>query len=200
MLCRQVDTLTQRVDNLPSEEDWALMEEAMAAILDEAATRQEQEEQAADAAAAAAQDHSHDASSAAETGQASCAESRGQSFHSFALALQTLCFGGSSRCVLHDLQIIPDVMRELLVSCKALYICIFIHQQRQSTEHSLHAIHDIQKSSKVVLLLAVKQDDHSLEEGPVTPVEEQSACDMLAVAIKEEADGQLSGRALSLHS
>ena len=134
MLCRQVDTLTQRVDNLPSEEDWALMEEAMAAILDEAATRQEQEEQAADAAAAAAHDHSHDASSAAETGQASCAESRGQSFRSLALVSQTYCFSDYSRRVLNDLQRICDVMTEFPVGYTSLCDCN-TYQQRQCTEH-----------------------------------------------------------------
>ena len=71
---RQVSTLTERVDALPSEEDWALMEEAMAAILDEAATRQEQEEAAA---AAAAQDDMAETVSATETGQASSIGSKG---------------------------------------------------------------------------------------------------------------------------
>ena len=71
---RQVSALTERVDNLPSEEDWALMEEAMAAILDEAATRQEQEEAAA---AAAAEDDIAETVSVVETGQASSLGSKG---------------------------------------------------------------------------------------------------------------------------
>ncbi|DBA66788.1 TPA: hypothetical protein ACH3X2_001930 [Trebouxia sp. C0005] len=43
-LDRQVDTLMGRVDRLPSPEDWTIMEEALAAILDEAAARAQQEE------------------------------------------------------------------------------------------------------------------------------------------------------------
>lgn len=39
---RQVDALMERVDRLPSPEDWTIMEEALAAILDEAAGRAQQ--------------------------------------------------------------------------------------------------------------------------------------------------------------
>ena len=67
MLChhRQVDSLTGRVEKLPSPEDWTIMEEALAAILDEAAARAEQEERIAEAAAAM------DLSAAPEADQAS---------------------------------------------------------------------------------------------------------------------------------
>ncbi len=41
---RQVDALMGRVDRLPSPEDWTIMEEALAAILDEAAARTQQVE------------------------------------------------------------------------------------------------------------------------------------------------------------
>ena len=41
---RQVDTLMGRVDKLPSPEDWTIMEEALAAILDEAAARAQQQD------------------------------------------------------------------------------------------------------------------------------------------------------------
>ena len=41
---RQVDALMGRVDRLPSPEDWTIMEEALAAILDEAAARAQQQE------------------------------------------------------------------------------------------------------------------------------------------------------------
>ncbi|DBB14967.1 TPA: hypothetical protein ACH3X3_004562 [Trebouxia sp. C0006] len=43
-LDRQVDALMGRVDRLPSPEDWTIMEEALAAILDEAAARAQQQE------------------------------------------------------------------------------------------------------------------------------------------------------------
>ncbi|DBB02006.1 TPA: hypothetical protein ACH3X1_000591 [Trebouxia sp. C0004] len=43
-LDRQVDALMGRVDRLPSPDDWTIMEEALAAILDEAAARAQQEE------------------------------------------------------------------------------------------------------------------------------------------------------------
>ncbi len=41
---RQVDALMGRVDRLPSPEDWTIMEEALAAILDEAAARAQQQD------------------------------------------------------------------------------------------------------------------------------------------------------------
>ena len=50
--CRQVGTLTDRVDKLPSPEDWNIMEQALAAILDEAATRAEEEDRLAEQEAA----------------------------------------------------------------------------------------------------------------------------------------------------
>ena len=49
---RQVDALTGRVDKLPSPEDWSIMEQALAAMLDEAATRAEEEDRLAEQEAA----------------------------------------------------------------------------------------------------------------------------------------------------
>lgn len=48
---RQVDALSGRVDKLPSPEDWSIMEQALAAILDEAAARAQQEDRLAEEAA-----------------------------------------------------------------------------------------------------------------------------------------------------
>ena len=48
---RQVDALSGRVDKLPSPEDWNIMEQALAAILDEAAARAQEEDRLAEEAA-----------------------------------------------------------------------------------------------------------------------------------------------------
>lgn len=48
---RQVDGLAGRVDELPSPEDWNIMEQALAAILDEAAARAQEEDRLAEEAA-----------------------------------------------------------------------------------------------------------------------------------------------------
>ncbi|KAL3135518.1 hypothetical protein ABBQ38_005998 [Trebouxia sp. C0009 RCD-2024] len=50
-LDRQVDALAGRVDKLPSPEDWNIMEQALAAILDEAAARAQEEDRLAEEAA-----------------------------------------------------------------------------------------------------------------------------------------------------
>ena len=50
-MCRQVDALSGRVDKLPSPEDWSIMEQALAAILDEAAARAQEEDRLAEEAA-----------------------------------------------------------------------------------------------------------------------------------------------------
>ncbi|KAL3158687.1 hypothetical protein ABBQ32_011429 [Trebouxia sp. C0010 RCD-2024] len=50
-LDRQVDGLAGRVDELPSPEDWNIMEQALAAILDEAAARAQEEDRLAEEAA-----------------------------------------------------------------------------------------------------------------------------------------------------
>lgn len=50
-LHRQLDTLSGRVDELPSPEDWGLMEQALSAILDEAAAQAQREDRLAEEAA-----------------------------------------------------------------------------------------------------------------------------------------------------
>lgn len=78
-MCRQVDALSGRVDKLPSPEDWSIMEQALAAILDEAAARAQEEDRLAEEAAQRGggplgflEEEEEEAAA-----QASCGESRG---------------------------------------------------------------------------------------------------------------------------